>query len=109
MPLHIPRSTGRLRWFCTLQTGSPTCPTHIAILATIQIKIIDEGPGVHLEELPQLFERFYQGYSDRQAKGSGLGLYLSRQIVEAHGGTIWAENRIPRGVIFGFCIPARLS
>lgn len=62
-----------------------------------------------MEELPQLFERFYQGYSDRQAKGSGLGLYLSRQIVEAHGGTIWAENRIPRGVIFGFCIPARLS
>lgn len=70
-----------------------------------QIKILDEGPGIQAEELPQLFERFYQGFSNRQAKGSGLGLYLSRQIVEAHGGTIWAENRTPYGALFGFRIP----
>lgn len=70
------------------------------------VKVMDEGPGIRPEELPQLFERFYQGYSDRQAKGSGLGLYLSRQIVETHGGTIWAENRIPRGATFGICLPA---
>lgn len=69
------------------------------------IKVMDEGPGVQPDELPQLFERFYQGHSDRQAKGSGLGLYLSRQIVEAHGGTIWAENRVSRGAIFGFRLP----
>lgn len=66
------------------------------------VKVMDEGPGICDEDLPQLFERFYQGHSERQAKGSGLGLYLSRQIVEAHGGTIWAENRVPRGAIVGF-------
>ena len=70
------------------------------------IKVIDNGAGVKAEELPHLFERFYQGQSDRQAKGSGLGLYLSRQIVEAHGGTIWAENRHPAGAVFAFRLPA---
>jgi two-component system NarL family sensor kinase len=70
------------------------------------VRIIDSGPGITPEELPYLFERFFQGESDRQALGVGLGLYLSRQIVEAHGGTIWVENRLPRGAIFSFRIPA---
>jgi len=69
-------------------------------------KVMDTGAGIKPEELPYLFERFYQSDSDRQAKGSGLGLYLTRQIVEAHGGTIWAENRSPHGAIFGFRLPA---
>ncbi len=68
-------------------------------------KIIDSGAGILPEQLPYLFERFYQGYSDRQAKGSGLGLYLTRQIVETHGGTIWAENRSPHGAVFAFRLP----
>ena len=59
----------------------------------------DRGNGITEKELPYLFERFYQGQSDRVSKGSGLGLYLSRQIIEAHGGTIWAENRSSKGAI----------
>jgi two-component system, NarL family, sensor kinase len=70
------------------------------------IKIIDNGAGVRAEDLPHLFERFYQGQSDRQAKGSGLGLYLSRQIIEAHGGKIWAENHHSLGAVFAFRLPA---
>ncbi len=66
------------------------------------VKVLDSGAGITNQELPHLFERFYQGNSDRQAKGSGLGLYLTRQIIEAHGGTIWAEKRQPTGAIFGF-------
>lgn len=66
------------------------------------VKVIDNGPGINTSQIPHLFEQFYQGHSDRQAKGSGLGLYLSRQIIEAHGGTIWAENRTPHGALFGF-------
>ena len=68
-------------------------------------KVIDSGAGITPEELPYLFERFYQGDSNRQAKGSGLGLYLTRQIIEAHKGTIWAENRYPHGAIFAFRLP----
>ncbi|MCU0550150.1 MAG: HAMP domain-containing histidine kinase [Leptolyngbya sp. Prado105] len=68
------------------------------------VKVIDTGAGVKPGEIPHLFERFYQGQSDRQAKGSGLGLYLSRQIVEAHHGTIWAENA-QGGAVFAFRLP----
>jgi two-component system, NarL family, sensor kinase len=70
------------------------------------VKVIDSGLGITAEELPHLFERFYQGNGDRQAKGSGLGLYLSRQIIDAHGGIIWAENKLPHGALFGFRLPA---
>ncbi len=70
------------------------------------VKILDAGAGIIPEELPYLFERFYQGRSDRQASGTGLGLYLSRQIIEAHGGTIWAENLYPLGAMFAFRLPA---
>jgi len=69
------------------------------------VKIIDGGDGIAARELPQLFERFYQGDGSRQVKGSGLGLYLTRQIIEAHGGKIWAENRVTKGAIFSFRLP----
>ena len=72
------------------------------------IKVMDTGAGIVPEELSYLFERFYQGKSDRQARGAGLGLYLSRQIIEAHGGRIWAENRYPVGAMFAFRLPALL-
>ncbi|MDZ4876941.1 MAG: Adaptive-response sensory-kinase SasA [Chroococcidiopsis cubana SAG 39.79] len=70
------------------------------------VKVVDNGLGITSEQLPHLFERFYQGHSDRQAKGSGLGLYLTRQIITAHGGKIWAENRLPQGALFCFRLPA---
>jgi two-component system NarL family sensor kinase len=69
------------------------------------VKILDTGAGISPENFPYLFERFYQGHSDRQAKGSGLGLYLSRQIIAAHGGIIWAENKLPTGAVFNFKLP----
>jgi two-component system NarL family sensor kinase len=78
------------------------------------VKIVDDGRGIKPDELPRLFERFYQGHSDRQSMGSGLGLYLTRQIIEAHGGNIWGKNRFSsgeatersqRGASFGFRLP----
>ncbi|HEY9877208.1 MAG TPA: ATP-binding protein [Leptolyngbyaceae cyanobacterium] len=72
------------------------------------VEVVDQGPGIREEDLSQIFEQFYQGGSTRQAKGSGLGLYLSRQIIEAHEGTIWAKNRNSQaGAIFGFSLPTR--
>jgi two-component system, NarL family, sensor kinase len=78
------------------------------------IKILDGGRGMTTTELPHLFERFYQGgndtqpasFSARASTGSGLGLYLARQIIDAHDGSIWAENRLPHGAMFGFRLPA---
>ncbi len=69
------------------------------------VKVLDQGAGLNPDELSHLFQRFYQGKSDRQAQGSGLGLYLARQIITAHQGTIWAENRSPKGAIFGIQLP----
>jgi two-component system, OmpR family, sensor histidine kinase ChvG len=61
----------------------------------IEIFVDDDGPGVRPDALEKIFERFY---TDRPHQGfgqnSGLGLSISKQIVEAHGGTIWVENRI---------------
>ena len=70
------------------------------------VRVCDRGLGMSDRELPYLFERFYQGQNNRTSKGSGLGLYLSRQIIEAHGGEIWAKNRLPKGAIFGFRLSA---
>ena len=61
----------------------------------IEITVDDDGPGVRPDALEKIFERFY---TDRPHQGfgqnSGLGLSISKQIIEAHGGRIWAENRI---------------
>lgn len=70
------------------------------------VQVMDEGSGIVASDLPHVFERFYQGHGDRQTKGTGPGLYLARQIVEAHGGKIWAEPRYPQGAIFAFRLPA---
>ena len=60
----------------------------------IEIVVDDDGPGIRPDAFEKVFERFY---TDRPHQGfgqnSGLGLSISKQIVEAHGGKIWAENR----------------
>lgn len=61
----------------------------------IEISVEDEGPGVRPEALTRIFERFYTDRPEhRFGQNSGLGLSISKQIVEAHGGRIWAENRL---------------
>ncbi len=64
----------------------------------IEIAVEDEGPGVRPEALTRIFERFYTDRPEhRFGQNSGLGLSISKQIVEAHGGRIWAENRLAGG------------
>lgn len=66
---------------------------------SVRVVVEDEGPGVPDANLMTIFERFYSERPDHEAFGdhSGLGLSISKQIVEAHGGTIWAENIRPIG------------
>ena len=64
----------------------------------IQIAVEDEGPGVPPENLERIFERFYTDRPQESfGQNSGLGLNISRQIVVAHGGRLWAENRAQNG------------
>lgn len=71
----------------------------------VVISVEDTGPGIPEEDIPKLFKRFSQGTKNKRSAGTGLGLYLSRQIVEAHGGKIWTESKINEGSKFKFGIP----
>jgi signal transduction histidine kinase len=67
-------------------------------------RVMDTGPGIPGNMLELIFERFWQaGKNDR--RGLGLGLYISRCIVEAHGGTIWAESELGEGTRLSFTLP----
>ena len=82
---------------------------HIELLSTagVQIRIVDSGPGVPSDELPHLFERRYRASNamGHGTSGSGLGLYIVRQLVEAHGGTIHAEQASQGGLEFTIFLP----
>lgn len=72
----------------------------------IQVCVTDEGPGLAPEDIPHIFDRFYRssGAADN-TQGTGLGLYLARAIVEAHGGRIWVDEKRKRGASICFSIP----
>jgi len=65
------------------------------------VSVKDKGPGIDLEILPKLFTKF----ASKSDMGTGLGLFISKGIVEAHGGKIWAENNPDRGATFSFSLP----
>jgi K+-sensing histidine kinase KdpD len=72
------------------------------------ICIKDEGPGINPEDLPHIFDRFYRGPEQaRKTKGAGLGLYLAKAIIEAHGGKIWVDSGSVNGARICFSIPLK--
>jgi signal transduction histidine kinase len=73
----------------------------------VEVSVTDTGPGIYSGDLPLLFRRFRQldGSSTRTQGGTGIGLYLARRVVEAHGGRIWCDSRLGRGSRFAFTLP----
>ena len=69
------------------------------------ISFIDRGPGIPREALPFVFDRFYRVRTEKSVTGTGLGLYICRQIIEAHRGKIWAESIPGQGTTFFIELP----
>jgi two-component system sensor histidine kinase KdpD len=75
----------------------------------IQVKVMDDGPGVPkgLEQL--IFEKFYRVQAEGAVPGTGLGLAICKAIIEAHGGRIWTETRPEGGAVFLMTLPITLT
>jgi signal transduction histidine kinase len=71
----------------------------------VEIAVADTGPGIAPGELERIFEEFEQAADGKQAEGTGLGLPLSRRLVELHGGRLWVESEVGRGSTFRFTLP----
>ncbi|MCC6556171.1 MAG: histidine kinase [Polyangiaceae bacterium] len=73
--------------------------------AMVRFAVLDTGPGIASESLPRIFDRFWKKETPGGKKGTGLGLFIAKGIVEAHGGRIWAESDAAHGARFYFTLP----
>ena len=86
---------------------------HVDVRATrvngeVRVSVADTGPGIAAEDLERIFEEFQQTEAGlEQREGTGLGLALSKRLVELHGGRIWVESELGPGSTFVFTLPAR--
>jgi len=71
----------------------------------VVIAVSDTGPGIPAADLESIFEEFEQSSDGKKAEGTGLGLPLSRKLVELHGGRLWVESEVGRGSTFRFTLP----
>jgi NtrC-family two-component system sensor histidine kinase KinB len=76
---------------------------HIGSMAYISVK--DNGAGIAVEDQSRVFDKFVQLGNQKEAAGSGLGLAICREIVHAHGGTIWVDSVPGEGSVFTFTLP----
>jgi two-component system sensor histidine kinase VicK len=89
----------------TVQISLRKLPGHV------RIEIADSGIGIATEDLHRIFQRFYQveDHLTRRHGGMGLGLAVSKEIIESHGGQIWVESTLGVGSTFTILLPTRNS
>jgi signal transduction histidine kinase len=72
----------------------------------VTVRVRDQGPGIPHNELESIFERFYRGSRTQDSvAGTGMGLSVARDIINAHQGRLWVENRREGGAQFSFSLP----
>jgi signal transduction histidine kinase len=73
----------------------------------LMVSVKDNGKGIPVQDIPFIFDKFYQSKNQNIVKpeGSGLGLAISKTIIENHNGNIWVKNNKKNGVTFGFQLP----
>jgi two-component system sensor histidine kinase KdpD len=87
---------------------APDAPIRV-LLSQVENNVVvsftDQGPGITQDYLPFIFDRFYRVRSEKSITGTGLGLYICKQIIEAHRGKIWAESAPGQGTTFFIELP----
>jgi two-component system phosphate regulon sensor histidine kinase PhoR len=76
---------------------------------SVTVSVSDTGIGISEEDLPHVFERFYKADKARPTGGSGLGLAIAKHVVQAHGGSIWAQSEEGKGSTFSFSLPLKTN
>ena len=73
----------------------------MGVSVTVLVEVLDSGTGLDAQRAEQIFQAFYT----TKAEGIGIGLSISRSIVEAHGGRLWVAPNEPYGAVFRFSLP----
>ena len=71
----------------------------------VTVRVTDEGEGIPADHLPHIFTKFYRRGSGERRSGTGLGLYICKGIIDAHGGHLFVEKSDPTGTVFSFTLP----
>ena len=92
----------------TAAGGTITLTCRKETAQSLLITVSDTGEGIPPDDLPFVFDRFYRADKSRSraSGGSGIGLTIAKQLVEAHGGKVWVESQPGRGATFGFTLPS---
>jgi two-component system sensor histidine kinase KdpD len=89
--------------------GSSITVTHEVATDGLLLSVRDRGAGIAAADLPRLFERFYRGGAAwKYTSGTGMGLAITRGLLAAEGGRVWAENRKDGGAVFSVFVPAEI-